>query len=109
MIPESKMLVIDLTTQTFHIENIPEKVIADYLGGRGLGSYLLYHTIGPGIDPLSPENPLIFTAGLAQGIDTPFSPKVVVTTKSPLTDIYLFSVSSGAFGHSIRKVVIWQS
>ncbi len=103
MIPESKMLIIDLTTQTYRTEILPEKILTDYLGGRGLGAYLLYHTIEPGIDPLSPENPLIFTAGPAQGIDTPFSPKVVVTTKSPLTNIYLFSVSSGTFGHSIRK------
>ncbi|MFB3886513.1 MAG: aldehyde ferredoxin oxidoreductase family protein [Thermodesulfobacteriota bacterium] len=103
MLCASKMLVIDLTTQTYRTETIPEKILTDYLGGRGLGAYLLYHSIGAGIDPLSPENPLIFTAGLAQGIDTPFSPKAVVTTKSPLTQIYLFSVSSGAFGHTIRK------
>jgi len=57
------MIVIDLTIQTYRTEILPEKILTDYLGGRGLGAYLLYHTIGVGIDPLSPENPLIFTAG----------------------------------------------
>ena len=103
MLPESKMLIIDLTTQTYQIDTLPEKILINYLGGRGLGVNLLYQSIGPGVGPLSPENPLIFTVGFAQGMDTPFSPKVVLTTKSPLTNLYLYSVSSGAFGHSIRK------
>ena len=103
MFPEAKMLVVDLTKRTSHAETLPEKVLVDYLGGRGLGAYLLYHNIKPAVDPLSPENPLIFTVGFAQGLDTPYSPKVVVSTKSPLTQGYLYSMSSGAFGHSIRK------
>lgn len=103
MFPAAKMLVIDLTKRTYETETLADKILADYLGGRGLGAYLLYHNVKPSIDPLSPENPLIFTVGFAQGIDTPFSPKVVVSTKSPLTQGYLYSLSSGAFGHSIRK------
>ena len=103
MFPEAKMLVVDLTKKTFHTETLPEKILADYLGGRGLGAYLLYHNITSAVDPLSRENPLIFTVGFAQGLDTPFSPKVVVSTKSPLTQGYLYSLSSGTFGHSIRK------
>lgn len=103
MFPESKMLIIDLTKRTFRTEMIPDKVLVDYLGGRGLGSHLLYQNIGPGIDPLSADNPLIFTVGFAQGIDAPFSPKMVVSTKSPLTKGYLYSMTSGALGHTIRK------
>ncbi len=103
MLPEAILLTIDLTARSFRREIIPAETMAAYLGGRGLGVHLLYKTIGPGLDPLSPDNPLIFTAGLAQGISTPFSPKAVVTTKSPLTGIYLYSVSSGAIGHSLRK------
>jgi aldehyde:ferredoxin oxidoreductase len=103
MFPQSKMLVIDLTKRTSRTEEIPGQVVADYLGGRGLGSYLLYRNIGRSVDPLSPENPMIFSVGLAQALDIPFSSKVVVTTKSPLTQGYLYSLSSGRFGHSIRK------
>ncbi|MEW6672677.1 MAG: aldehyde ferredoxin oxidoreductase family protein [Thermodesulfobacteriota bacterium] len=102
-IPASNLLIIDLTTGKFNIQTIPEKIITDFLGGRGLGAYLLYQHTAAGMDPLSPDNPLIFTVGLCQGLPTPFSPKVVLTTKSPLTDIYLYSVSSGKLGHAIRK------
>jgi len=101
--PHSDLLVIDLSTRKFHIEPIPADILTAYLGGRGLGAYLLYRHTPPGIDPLSPDNPLIFTVGVAQGLATPFSPKVVLTTKSPQTQVYLYSVSSGRFGHSIRK------
>jgi aldehyde:ferredoxin oxidoreductase len=103
MLPEARMLSVNLTERSFQIEIIPEQIIDAYLGGRGLGAHLLYKTIGPGIDPLSPENPLIFSAGLVQGMSVPFSPKAAVTTKSPLTGIYMYSISSGAIGHSIRK------
>ena len=103
MLPTATMLVIDLTTKTVREETIPERVMRDYLGGRGLGAYLLYQHTRAGLDPLSPENPLIFTAGYAQGMSTPFSPKVVLTTKSPQTGLYLYSLSSGTCGHSIRK------
>lgn len=103
MVPATKMLVIDLTTRTFREDIIPETVVSHYLGGRGLGAYLLYHHTSAGLDPLSPDNPLIFSAGLAQGMSTPFSPKAVLTTKSPLTNLYLYSLSSGSLAHSIRK------
>jgi aldehyde:ferredoxin oxidoreductase len=103
MLPETKMLRVNLTEQSFQVEIIPEQIIDAYLGGRGLGVYLLYKTIGPGVDPLSPENPLIFSTGLVQGMSVPFSSKAAVTTKSPLTGIYMYSISSGAIGHSIRK------
>ena len=103
MFPEAKMLVVDFTKRASHTEILPGQILADYLGGRGLGAYLLYHNIKSAVDPLSPENPLIFTTGLAQGLDIPFSSKAVVSTKSPLTQGYLYSLSSGRFGHSIRK------
>ena len=103
MLPEARMLVVDLSNRSFRREILPEKVMRDYLGGRGLGAYLLYHSIPAGLDPFSPDNPLIFTVGFAQGVETPFSPKVVVSTKSPLTKGYLYSLSSGTFGHTIRR------
>ena len=101
--PASNLLRIDLTARKFQIHAIPENILTTYLGGRGLGAYLLYQHTAAGMDPLSPDNPLIFTTGISQGLPTPFSPKVVLTTKSPLTNLYLYSVSSGKLGHSIRK------
>lgn len=99
----SAALTVDLTLRTFAVEPIPKEVLRRYLGGRGLGAYLLYRHTRAGMDPLSAENPLIFTVGIAQGLPTPYSPKVVLTTKSPLTGAYLYTISSGKLGHSIRR------
>src|SRR5574340_860839 len=98
-----KLLDIDLSTGNHHSEELPAAIVEKFMGGRGLGSYLLYQSIAKGTDPLSPDNPLIFTAGLAQGLPTPFSAKLALNTKSPLTGLYLFSVTSGALGHNLRR------
>jgi aldehyde:ferredoxin oxidoreductase len=98
-----KLLDIDLSTRTYQTEVIPAKAVEQYMGGRGLGSYLLFHSMAKGCDPLSPDNPLIFTAGLTQGLPTPFSAKLALNTRSPLTGRYLFSITSGALGHNLRR------
>ena len=98
-----KLLKIDLTDQTYQIEEIPETIMDQYLGGRGLGAYLLYQNLSKGIDPLSPENVLIFSCGPAQGTSTYYSSRCVLNTKSPLTGIYLYSMASGRFGHEVKN------
>ena len=99
----NKVLKVDLTNQSYSAEELPDKTLDLYLGGRGLGAYLLYQNLAPGVDPLSPDNPIIFSGGPVQGTNTYYSSRAVLTTKSPLTGIYLFSVASGRFGHGIRK------
>jgi aldehyde:ferredoxin oxidoreductase len=98
-----KLLDIDLSSRSYRTEDISKETMNKYIGGRGLGAYLIYHSIKKGIDPLSPDNPLILSAGLAQGLPTPFSPKLALNTKSPLTGIYLFSLTSGKMGPNLRK------
>jgi aldehyde:ferredoxin oxidoreductase len=104
---EAHILKIDLTTRSYEIEEIPKQVIKKYLGGRGLGAYLLYKSVPGGADPLGEENHLIFTAGPASGTNFYYSSKVNLNTKSPLTGIYLYSISSGILGHQMRKAGFW--
>ena len=61
------MLKIDLSNRSYDVEEIPKDVIRKYIGGRGLGSYLLSRFVPAGADPLGEENHLIFTAGPASG------------------------------------------
>ena len=100
---EGRLLKIDLSDQSYSIEDISSEILEKYIGGRGLGAYLLYNLVDGGVDPLGPKNQLIFSAGPAQGTSLHFSPKAVLSTKSPLTGIYLYCVSSGTFAHSLRK------
>ncbi len=102
-----QMLRIDLSSRSYRVEEIPDEVIRQYIGGRGLGAYLLYHSVSPRIDPLGERNHLIFTAGPSNGTGLPYSSKAAITTKSPLTGIYLYAISSGTIGHEIRKAGLW--
>jgi aldehyde:ferredoxin oxidoreductase len=104
---ESRILKIDLSNKSFEIDIISKKIIRKYIGGRGLGAYLLNKTVKPGIDPLGEENHLIFTAGPASGTGLPYANKSILTTKSPQTNVYLYSVSSGMFSHQIRRAGFW--
>jgi aldehyde:ferredoxin oxidoreductase len=104
---EHFMIRIDLSRKSYDIEVIPRDVIKKYIGGRGLGAYLLYRTVPAKADPLGEENHLIFTAGPTSGTKFPFSSKVNLNTKSPLTGAYLYSISSGILAEEMRKAGLW--
>ena len=103
----AQILKIDLSRKSFEIETIPDRIIRQYLGGRGLGAYLLYQLVPGKADPLGEDNYVIFSAGPANGTNFYYSSKTVVTTKSPLTGIYLYSISSGSVAHQIRRAGFW--
>ncbi|MCD4789418.1 MAG: aldehyde ferredoxin oxidoreductase family protein [Bacteroidales bacterium] len=80
------LLEIDLTTGQINKKQIREEDLKNYIGGRGLGMKLLYDNLPePGIDPLSPENPLLFMPGSFCGFPIPSSSRTCVVTKSPRT------------------------
>ncbi len=91
----NQLLRINLSDQKSSVEPIAESILRSYLGGKGLGSYLLLKENPPHIDPFSPENRLIITLGPLA--DTPFygSSRYAVFTKSPQTGIYSESYSGG--------------
>jgi aldehyde:ferredoxin oxidoreductase len=91
----NRLLRIDLSARKTTVEPIPDETLRAHLGGKGLGSYLLLKENVPRVDPLSPENRLIFTQGPLA--DTPFfgSSRYAVFTKSPQTGIYSESYSGG--------------
>jgi len=60
----------------------------NFLGGRGFAVRILWDELKPKIDPLSPENKLIFAAGPLTGFALPSSGKLVLAAKSPLTGGY---------------------
>ena len=80
------ILEIDLTSETIKKTPISEDDLKNYIGGRGLGMKLLYdHLPNPGVDPLSPENPLLIMPGPFSGFPIPSSSRSCVVTKSPRT------------------------
>ncbi len=104
---KNQILKIDLSKKIYEIEDFPEDIINKFVGGRGLGAYLLYKFVPAKADPLGEDNHLIFTAGPLSGTGFFYSSKANVTTKSPLTNIYLYSICSGIQAQEIRKAGYW--
>ena len=81
---------------------IPERILRRYLGGVGLGSWLLHLESDAGTDPLSPESPLIFCFSPLVGTRITTSAKFAVVAKSPLTGYLCDGLSSSAFALSAK-------
>ncbi len=99
-----RLLEVDLTQGKTKELSIPDQMFEKYLGGRGLGARLLFDLLPEGTDPLSPENVLIFLTGPLTGTSAPGSSKFVVITKSPLTNAWCDSYSSGRLSVELKKV-----
>ncbi len=97
-----KLLRVNLTDKTSKVEQIDEKLFKLYLGGRGLASKILMDEIDLKIDPLSPENKLIFATGLLTGTTAPTGGRYMVVTKGPLTGTIASSNSGGFFGAELK-------
>jgi aldehyde:ferredoxin oxidoreductase len=78
------ILRIDVSNKKVSKEKIDKSVLRKYIGGRGLGTYLIYKETDPTVDANGPENRIIFSVGPLTG--TPIgSSRMSVTTKSPQT------------------------
>jgi len=78
-----KVLYIDLEKEESWIEERVD-LFDQWMGGTGVGIRLLMEECPPGVDPLSPKAPIIFSIGPLNGI-FPVATKTVATFKSPLT------------------------
>jgi len=83
-----KFLRVNLTKQKAAVQEYDAEMARSFLGGRGFAAKILWDELKPGIDPLSPENKLIFAVGPLTGFLLPSSGKLVVAAKSPLTGGY---------------------
>ncbi|MDZ7760350.1 MAG: aldehyde ferredoxin oxidoreductase family protein [Desulfovermiculus sp.] len=98
-----KILVINLTDQTYREEYIDPAVYDKYLGGKGLATHLLLKKNKPGVDPLSPENHLIFALGPMNDTRIWGSSRWGVYTKSPQTGIFSESYCGGRLAEPMSR------
>ena len=80
-----KILRIDLTKEVTKIENISDSFCRKYIGGTGFIIYYLVNEVNPDIDPMGPENKLIFACGPLTGIPLGGAARHAIGAKSPLT------------------------
>jgi len=90
-----RIVKIDLGRKKYAVEAVQDRIFEQYLGGKGLASYLLSEFNPPGVDPLDPANCLIFATGPVTGSSIWGSCRYGVFTKSPQTGFYSESYSGG--------------
>ncbi len=98
-----KVMIVDLTEQSVRWESLSKDVLKRFIGGTGLGTYLLYKYCPPRVEPLSPDNPLIFATSPLVGSKLTTSSKFAVVTKSPLTGFIGDSLSSSFLATELKK------
>ncbi len=96
------VLRVNLSTGQVSTEPLDLDRAKTYIGARGLGSRYLFDEIDPRIDPLSPENKLIFAAGPLTGTYAPSGGRYNVVTKAPLTGTIAASNSGGTGGPELK-------
>jgi aldehyde:ferredoxin oxidoreductase len=99
----NKILRVDLTQQTIAVEEPGELFYRKYLGGLAIICYYLLRETPPHIDPLGPQNKLIFATGPLTGITTGGSGRNSVGARSPLTGALGSSEMGGYWGAELKK------
>jgi len=97
-----KLIRVNLSDKTIEVEKLNMEDANLYLGGRGLGSKYLYDEIDPTVDPLSPDNKLIFMTGPMTGTYATCAGRFNVVAKAPLTGTIGASNSGGYFGPELK-------
>jgi aldehyde:ferredoxin oxidoreductase len=82
MVLDRKIAFVNLSDASYEIKSIPLDWRRKFLGGRGINMPLLSKPYSSILDPFSPDNPLIFGAGLLAGI-LGFGSRMNITSRSP--------------------------
>jgi aldehyde:ferredoxin oxidoreductase len=99
----NKLLSINLSTKNICDEEISDSILENYLGGRGLAGKLFVDRVPVNLNPLSPDNLLIFATGPLTATSVPTSGRLALVTKSPLTNTIFFSNTGGFVGMVLKK------
>ena len=99
---QHQILRVNLTDLNTTIEPLNDEWAQTYLGQRGLGTKYLFEEIDPAVDPLSPENKLIFATGPLTGTMASTGGRYSVITKGALTNAIACSNSGGQFGAELK-------
>jgi len=98
-----KYLDVNLTSGKIQEKKLDLELAEKFIGGKGLGAKILYDELKAGVDPLSPENIILFMTGPLTGTSVVTSGRWCIVTKSPHTGIFLDSQIGGNFGHHLKK------
>ena len=98
-----RIAFVDLGTGEVTYEDPGDEVYEKYLGGYGLGAYILYNRQAAGIDPLAPEAMLGILTGPLTGTDAITGNRFIAVGKSPKTGTWGDANCGGYFGPALKQ------
>lgn len=98
-----QILRVDLSCGEIDIQQPDPLFYRRYFGGRGFAGYFLLKELSPGIDPLGPENCLVFASSVLSGVAVPGLSRFSVAAKSPLTGGFGDSEAGGWWGPELKR------
>jgi aldehyde:ferredoxin oxidoreductase len=98
-----RFLAVDLNTRETRNIELKEDDLKKFIGGASLAARLTYDYVKPGMDPLAPENPLIFAVGPFTGTSIPMVSRGAVCGISPLTGIWGEATTGGVFPFRLKS------
>ncbi len=97
-----RILRVNLTSGAITVEEPSDLVYRRYMGGGGLASYFLLRELKPGVDPLGPDNMLIFMTSVVGAGSLSGTNRFSAVAKSPLTNGYGESEAGGYWGPELK-------
>src|SRR5438876_11971582 len=94
----ARILHVDLTSRTTRTEEISEATYRKYLGGGALAAHILLRDMKPGAEPLGPDNVLVFTTSVINGLSLSGTNRYTAAANSPLTGGYGEAEAGGWWG-----------
>ncbi|NPV09373.1 MAG: aldehyde ferredoxin oxidoreductase family protein [Anaerolineae bacterium] len=98
-----KLLRVNLTERRVQVEERDEVYYRRYFGGWGIILETLLREMPPGVDPLGPENILVFATGVVSGVPLSGSARNAVGAKSPLTGGFGVGEVGGFWGSELKR------
>jgi len=99
---KNKILRVNLSDGSITAEPLNQEYAEQYIGARGLGTKYFVEEVDPMVDPLSPENKIIFMTGPLTGTFAGSAGRYNVVTKGPLNGTIAASNSGGTFGPELK-------
>ena len=97
-----RVLRVNLAKGTCTPESLNMKWARDYVGQRGLATKYFTEEVDPTVDPLSPENKMIWATGPLTGTMASTGGRYSVITKGALTGAIACSNSGGYWGAELK-------
>jgi aldehyde:ferredoxin oxidoreductase len=98
-----RSLNVDLYRGSSEVSPVLAETLRTYIGGRGLGAYMMLESRVYEKDPLGPDNPIVIANGPITGMKAPTAGRFSASTRSPLTGALLDCNCGGPFGIALKR------